>query len=442
MIKIISQEKSFSAGQISDEVKSLAYGLKKLSEHEEVVALYVEPSFYGLTLLLAAMALGKKIYLCSLREVPQVLEKTLQALGVKIIFSTNKLMGFGLKNYSWHEVKALGQVWAANLNFENFSTIMKTSGSTGVPKNAVLSAKAHLASARSVNQSLNFNEHDCWLLVLPLYHVSGFSILMRALAAKASLYVGDKTIGIEEHLSSQKISHCSLVPTQIKTLLEKSIDCSKLKVILSGGDALPKNLSELALTKGWPLFESYGCTESASMVYVRDHKNPCNSHVLAHALIDIADDSELLLSGASLFDGYLTEQGLEKANPSFASGDLGFFEEAFALKLFGRKSNRIISGGENIQAEEVEAVLESHPQIEACVVVPKADERWGQILVAFIKWKCTELDICQMESFLAPRLARYKWPRQIKSWPEYLEPGNKKPRLILKDLADRLFLGR
>jgi O-succinylbenzoic acid--CoA ligase len=186
---------------------------------------------------------------------------------------------------------------------------------------------------------------------------------------------------------------------------------------------MPKE-REQALALSWPIFESYGLTETASMVMVKDT-------ILPHAEIALAFDGEILVKGQSLFAGYLNNAQRNLTLDSdgyFATGDLGARDFAGQLYVSGRKNNRIISGGENIQAEEVEAILEEHEAVHSALVIAEADALLGHRPIAYLKWREQPVAISELKSYLKERLAGYKCPIAFLDWPKEIEVSFKKPR--------------
>lgn len=175
-----------------------------------------------------------------------------------------------------------------------------TSGSTGLPKAAVHTYQAHLASAEGVLSLIPFGDHDDWLLSLPLFHVSGQGIMWRWLYAGARMTVRDKQ-PLEQMLAG--CTHASLVPTQLWRLLVNRSSVS-LKAVLLGGAAIPVELTEQAREQGIRCFCGYGLTEFASTVCAKE----------ADGLADVGSplpgrevkivNNEVWLRAASMAEGY------------------------------------------------------------------------------------------------------------------------------------------
>jgi O-succinylbenzoic acid--CoA ligase len=147
-----------------------------------------------------------------------------------------------------------------------------------------------------------------------------------------------------------------------------------------------------------PLYTTYGLTEMGSIVTV-------NGQVLPGREVRLAADGEILVRGACLFQGYL---GQDRPIDWFATGDLGRYEKG-RLVIVGRKDWMFISGGENIQPEEIEAQLHAMPEVIEAAVVGKEDAEFGKRPVAFVR-AYHPFTLQQMHDFLRHRLPKFKIP--------------------------------
>ncbi|WNP35895.1 o-succinylbenzoate--CoA ligase [Enterobacter kobei] len=297
-----------------------------------------------------------------------------------------------------------------------------TSGSTGLPKAAVHTPDAHLASATGVLSLMPFTAQDDWLLSLPLYHVSGQGILWRWLLAGARITVREK-MPLQQAL--QGCTHASQVPTQLWRLLNGNDNTSvALKAVLLGGAAIPVELTELARQRGIRSWCGYGLTEFASTVCAKEADGlPDVGSALPGREVKIVD-GEVWLRASSMAAGYWRDGRLvplANADGWFATRDRGVVQSD-RLTIAGRMDNLFFSGGEGIQPEEVERVIAAHPQVRQVFIVPKEDAEFGHRSVAVV-----ELQDGYPSSALAEwcrdKLARFQQPIRWLALPEHLAQG-------------------
>ncbi len=328
------------------------------------------------------------------------------------------------------------------------ATVMFTSGSSGTPKPAVHSWGNHYYSALGANEHIPFGKGDRWLLSLPLYHVGGLGIVFRSFLAGGAVVVPEGKEDLLKAVVEDRVTHISLVPTQLYRFLndKKGIDALRsLKAILLGGSAIPESLTRKALDVGLPVYISYGLTEMTSQVATSDCLSPqspfLGARILKYREVKITDKAEIIVKGETLFDGYWEEGGVHRPVDQdgwFTTGDLGCLNEEGLLTVFGRKDNMFISGGENIQPEEIERHLCQIEGILHAVVVPVRDEEFGSRPVAFIEIKeGTRLSRAEILSFLRDYLPSFKLPDQIYAWPSSLRQyGIKHDRSYFYRLAE------
>ena len=431
MVSLLASNISMDAVKVRQLVDGLAQSIHDLGfDNEKTIGLHLDISPCSVVLLLAAIGMGLKVAICPAREPPLVQNNWLKGLTVKTVLSSqSKLSSI---DAHWIQVEErfagnTGAIYQAR-DLDKFISILRTSGTTGNPKSAAISGPAYRASASAVNQHFKVTKDSCWALSLPLFHVSGLGIIFRSLLSGSAIYVAQSHKELIEGINRGHVTHLSLVPAQLKRLLDEGVFLSRLKAVIIGGDALPLVLRDRALALNVPLFATYGLTETASMIWVcRCRTN--QTCILPHAHLALAPDGEILVGGKSLFDGYIDEFGVLMRpihDGLFATGDVA--ADSSQLQLIVRKNNQIISGGENIQAEEIECVLESHPDIVKAVVVGLKDDNLGMLPAAFIKWAVLPLSDQEVQDYLKPHLASYKWPCRFLPWPEDAPGTLKKPR--------------
>ena len=430
----------------------------------------------------------KHIALCSVN--PEYILKSMLALWLKGAVSVPLNPKFPqkqkielMKNTGSTLLEQLKSNKTTSENYSSFSslqsidpdawgTIVFTSGSTGSAKAVVHSLANHFYSALGANQLMPLNPGDRWLISLPLYHVGGLAIFFRTLLSGATMVVPSEKLTLAETLTNKKISHLSLVPTQLQRLLQSSdgIDSLlQLKLILLGGSPIPETLLDQSEELGLNINTTYGSTEMASQVATGKKDN---HRILPFREVRISSEKdacpEIEVRGKTRFLGYLYESGLSQPfdkNGWFKTGDIGaldvnpkkiknFQPENYnvgyrktlndqsdivhTLTVLGRKDNMFISGGENIHPEEIERVMYESGMLDEAIVVPVKDVEFGKRPVAFVQYKksANETELVQ---FLKQQLISFKVPDLLLPWPEETEPGLKPRREKLSHQAQRQF---
>ncbi len=283
-----------------------------------------------------------------------------------------------------------------------------SSGSTGEPKVAVHSYRNHVLSAEGFAAAIPLGPGDRYLLALPWFHVGGLAIVFRCLLRGAAVVLGGRA-NDADFLRAMRITHVSMVETQLLRLLAASGPLPPLSCLLLGGGPVREPVRRAALERGLPVWRSYGLTETASTVIAEDPEG--HTRTLPHRECRVADDGEILVRGATLFLGYL-EHGRPVPNTDadgwFHTGDLGRWD-CTGFHVTGRLDNRFVSGGENIQPEAIEAVLREHPAITEAVVVPRGDDEFGHRPVAFVDCTAPIADDA-LRDWLRPRLHAWLLP--------------------------------
>src|SRR3712207_5385845 len=333
-----------------------------------------------------------------------------------------------------------------HLLLDRHATVVFTSGSTGAPKGTLHTFGNHYFSARGSNANIALGPQDRWLHSLPLYHVGGLSILFRCLLAGASVALPEPVAPLGEAIALSRATHASLVSTQLLRLLrEEGLDPSGLKAILLGGGPTPGYLLEEALARKLPIHTSYGLTEMASQVTATPPAASretlrTSGRPLPQRELSISGDGEILVRGETLFAGYVEGEAIElpiDADGWFHTKDLGDLDAGGYLRVRGRKDNLFISGGENVQPEEIEEALCFLEGVEEAVVVPIPDPEFGFRPAAFVRTTGGVVESRDLARALEPVLARFKIPVAFYGWPEEIE-GMKVDRAALTECARRL----
>jgi o-succinylbenzoate---CoA ligase len=313
-----------------------------------------------------------------------------------------------------------------------------------VPKAAIHTFGNHYYSALGSNANIALRPGDRWLHSLPLYHVGGLSILFRCLLAGATIALPQPGNPLSEAIASFGATHVSLVSTQLSRLLREGTDLGGLKAVLLGGGPIPPPLVDEALARGLPVHTSYGLTEMASQVTTTPpgaslEELRTAGRVLPNREVSISEGEEILVRGATLFAGYVEAEELDRPLDEggwFHTRDLGTLDENGYLRVRGRIDNLFVSGGENVQPEEIEEALCRLEGVREAVVVPVPDEEFGARPVAFVRMSAGEPG--DLARKVEPDLPRFKIPISFHLWPEEARRGMKAERANLGELARRL----
>lgn len=313
------------------------------------------------------------------------------------------------------------------------TSIMYTSGTTGKPKGVLQTFGNHWSSAIGAQLNMPTKQSDTWICAVPIFHISGLSIMMRSLiyGMSVQLFTKFSVEKIDKSLKEGIGNIISVVPYMLKKLIEdKTIndyDNSFSYMLLGGGSIDTATLKKCEMLK-IPVIQSYGMTETASQIVALNNSDmikkvgsagkPMFTVGLKIAKKDKTDDvGEILIKTPSLTKGYLnnSEKFAEKITTDgwFKTGDVGYLDQDGYLYIKSRLSELIISGGENIYPSEIEHVLLEYPGIKECAVIGKKDNIWGAIPIGFLVTN-HNIDQRKLNEYLVGKIAKYKIPKEFR----------------------------
>lgn len=316
------------------------------------------------------------------------------------------------------------------IDLEHEQALLFTSGTTGPAKGVVLTYGNQLASAEASRAQLGARADDRWLLCLSLFHIGGMAIPLRACidAQCVVLHRSFEAEAVAQALFDQQITLISLVPTMLHRLLEVLPSAPPtLRCALIGGGPIPQVLLETAIERGFPVAPTYGLTESASQAATGtpgDHRSgvpalPGTEIEIRDAearSVDAGQAGEVCIRGDQVMQGYLNDSEANRQalrSGWLHTGDIGLLDDSGRLHLLDRRSDLIVSGGENVYPGEIEDVLLRHPKLGDAAVVGESDPEWGQRVVAHVVLEAARATAIELEEHCRAHLAGFKIPRRF-----------------------------
>ncbi|PMC36926.1 o-succinylbenzoate--CoA ligase [Bacillus sp. UMB0899] len=349
--------------------------------------------------------------------------------------------------------------------FEGFTsdqvaTIMYTSGTTGHPKGVMQTFGNHWSSAVGSALNLGLDPNDRWLLAVPLFHISGLSILFRSVIYGIGIVLFERFDAEKMNKAIMKdgVTIVSVVTTMLNQMLDKlgkETYPDTFRCMLAGGGPVPKDILEKAIERQIPVFQTYGMTETASQIVTLSPEYSmnklgsagkplfsCEMKIMKDGKVCSAyEEGEILVKGPNITKGYWKRgEATQKAFTEewFHTGDQGYIDEDGFLFVLDRRSDLIISGGENIYPAEIENVLLSHHAVVDAGVIGIEDKKWGQVPYAFIVSNM-KVNHDQLIEYCHERLARYKVPKGITVLEEL--PRNASNKLVRRKLKEQFAKG-
>ena len=311
-------------------------------------------------------------------------------------------------------------------------SIMYTSGTTGYPKGVRQTLQNHKASAINSVLNIGMTPEDVWLCMVPIFHISGFSMLMKSLlyGNEVKLYEKFDVEESVEQIVAGSISHMSVVGVTLGRIIDYMeqndlIAHPKFRLMLAGGSSIPVDYLKRAAKLSLSVAQTYGMTETASQTATLSSEDAllkigsAGKPLFFNSIkIDGAehsnDEGEICIRGPHVTPGYIGRFEATASNEDgwLKSGDIGYVDEDGYLFVVDRRSDLIISGGENIYPAEIENVLLMHPSVGEAGVCGIEDSTWGQVPIAFVTVKSDVTEQTLIE-FCKKNLASYKLPKRI-----------------------------
>ncbi len=340
-----------------------------------------------------------------------------------------------------------------SIDLDQLHSIIFTSGTTGHPKGVMLTYGNHWWSATGSALNLGIHDNDRWLCMVPLFHVSGLSIVMRSVIYGITmvLHTGFEPKEFIRSVHENRVTIASVVSVMLSNVLDSEMFKpfpDAFRCMLLGGGPAPLPLLKRCEAERIPVFQTYGLSESASQIVTlapEDSFRKLGSagKPLFPSQVKIVPTNdgdrevgEIHVKGPNVTRGYYKKESVnaEKIKDGWlATGDIGYLDEEGFLYVLDRRKDMFVSGGENVYPAEIEACLSGHEAVAEVGVIGAPDEKWGRVPAAFVVVrKQGEVSKQSLIDYCAARLAKYKVPNIIQFIDEI--PRNASNKILRKDL--------
>ena len=337
--------------------------------------------------------------------------------------------------------------------------LMYTSGTTGIPKGAILSHRKTFYNALNADIFYNLTSKDIMIVSRPMFHSGGLLVEAAPILYKGGTLILKKRFRsheILETIQKYRVTLLEMAATVYQFILQEcdlnQYDLSSIRCYFTGGERVPKAILKEYYRKGMTLSQIFGQTEASTITFLSPDaavlKIGSVGLPVFHGEVKIVDKSgkgvsagevgEIIIKGPTLMSGYWNRPDLTSEtirNGWLYTGDLARMDEEGYIYIVDREKDMYISGGENVYPAETEKLLHTHPKIFDAGIVGVPDEKWGEVGKAFIVLKPGEaMDNGEVFEFLKGKVAKYKIPKYVELIEELPKTASGKiQKFVLKE---------
>lgn len=413
----LNYNKKYTVSDTLYQIDSIAKSLEYIPDN--FIAIHVDSSIDTIFLYLACIKTNKTPILFQTSWSKNELDYLIKRYEIKHIISQWKSRDFFNDSATVYYLEELinssrgcGIPTSSNAN-SNPECILFTSGSTGLPKAVSLDSKNFYYSSIAWNEKIKFHSNDSYLLCLPLHHISGLSILYRAIYNRFNIQI----ISSYRDLIKYSGTVISLVPSMLNRLIENPSYIERLSLfrsIIIGGEPAKVSVLEKCLEFNLNVFVSYGMTETCSGIagfWIKDYPQALSSSGNPFNGVKISIvDNRISISSKMNMRGYYMDKTQEEV---IITSDLGRIENNF-IYIDGRDKNIAISGGENININYVKNILLEHSSVESVSIKITKDSDWGESIEVDLILNSNRLNSNDIREWCRLKMPQYYIPKVIR----------------------------
>jgi acyl-CoA synthetase (AMP-forming)/AMP-acid ligase II len=451
-VAIDAPERTLTYRHFDHEVRRVAAGLQARGlRRGDRIALLSENRTEYVVLEMAAAMLGLIIACQNWRLAPDELRHCIRLVSPKLLIASARFEALSAQcdcadiprlilETDYSALQAYGEANAdPQIDPEDGLVILYTSGTTGLPKGALISQRAEMARMAAMRLDIRADEEDGALAWAPMFHMAATDQLLAALMSGAPVIICDGADAkrIVQKSAEYKLAWYVLMPGMMEPVMEEyrrtGLKPKGVRAVGAMADLVPlKQLAELTALIGAPFYNTFGATETGlppcSSVLIPPGTIPSSlakrpSSLCAIRLLDAegcdvpdGEPGELAIRGPTVFSGYWNAPDTNARDFHdgwFRMGDLLRRNPDGSYDFVDRAKYMIKSGGENIYPAEIERVLLADPRVADAAIVRKKDAQWGEVPVAFIAARDAGLNEADIEALCRAKLAGYKRPKEV-----------------------------